>query len=261
VVRWALVTGASQGIGRDVARLAADDFSGLVLSGRDELALEALQVELARPGLEIRVVVADLATDAGVDHLLAATLEAGIIPELLVNNAGLGAWGLSAELAPSREEEILAVNVRALTRLTRAFLPAFQARGRGRILNVASTAAFQAGPRMAVYYASKAYVLHYSEALAYELKESGVTVTVLCPGPTHSRFHDRAGTQRSTLVVGGLLPVADSFPVARAGYRGALRGKRLVIPGIINRIAVFAVRFAPRRLATAVVAFVARPAA
>ena len=134
------------------------------------------------------------------------------------------------------------------------------ARGSGRILNMASTAAFQPGPWMAAYYASKAYVLHYSEALSHELDGTGVTVTALCPGPTQSSFHERAGSRRSTLVVGGLLPVAESAFVARAGYRGARLGRRLVVPGLVNTLAVFLVRCVPRRMATAIAAWVARPA-
>lgn len=259
MARWALVTGASHGIGRDVARLAADDFSGLLLTGRDGAALAALAAELGRPGLSVRTLVADLSSDEGCRAVLDASLGAGIVPDLLVNNAGVGAWGLSLDLSWAQEEAILDVNVRALTRLTRAFVAPMVERGSGRILNVASTAAFQAGPRMAVYYASKAYVLHYSEALTHELAGSGVTVTVLCPGPTRSRFHERAGSERSSLVVGGLLPLADTEPVARAGYRGALAGRRLVIPGVINRLAVFAVRLGPRRWVTAVAGFLARP--
>jgi short-subunit dehydrogenase len=257
---WALITGASHGIGRDVARLAAVDVSGILLTGRDEPALAALAREVARPGLTVETCVADLAATAGVDALLERAARFGTPPDLLVNNAGLGAWGLSRDLPPSAEQTLIAVNIAALVRLTQAFQGPMVARGSGRILNVASTAAFQAGPRMAVYYASKAFVLHYSEALAHELAGTGVTVTALCPGPTHSEFHERAGTRRSTLVVGGILPVAKSAAVARAGYRGALAGRRVVVPGVINRWAVFLVRFAPRRWATAIAAFVARPA-
>lgn len=260
VIRWALITGASHGIGRDVARLAAVDVSGLLLTGRDAGALTALAAELARPGLIVHTHVADLATAEGVEDLLQWVQGLGIVPDLLVNNAGLGAWGLSRDLPAGSEEAIVSVNVWALTRLTQAFQAAMVSRGSGRILNVASTAAFQPGPRMAAYYASKAYVLHYSEALSHELTGTGVTVTTLCPGPTHSNFHERAGTRRSTLVSGRLLPVATSEAVARAGYRGALQGRRLVVPGLLNAVAVQLVRFAPRRLATAIAAWIGRPA-
>jgi short-subunit dehydrogenase len=259
VIRWALITGASHGIGRDVARLAADDFSGLVISGRDADALQALAAELARPGLEIVAVSSDLSTDAGVQALINRTLEVAGIPELVVNNAGFGLWGLSRDLPEGSEEAQVRVNALALTRLTGAFQAAMVARGSGRFLNVASTAAFQPGPRLAAYYATKAYVLHYSEALSYELGGTGVTVTTLCPGPTRSRFHERAGTLRSGLL-SGLLPVASSAAVARAGYRGALRGRRLVIPGLLNRLTAASVGFLPRRLVTAFSAFMARPA-
>ena len=260
MIRWALITGASHGIGRDVARLAAVDVSGLLITGRVAGALAELAAELARPGLVIHAHAADLSTPEGVESLIQWVRGFGVVPDLLVNNAGLGAWGLSRELPPGSEEAIVAVNVWALTRLTQAFQAPMVSRGSGRILNVASTAAFQPGPRMAAYYASKAYVLHYSEALAYELAGTGVTVTTLCPGPTHSNFHERAGTRRSTLVSGRLLPVASSAAVARAGYRGALNGRRLVVPGLLNALAVQLVRFAPRRLATAIAAWIGRPA-
>ncbi len=259
MTRWALITGASHGIGRDVARLAAVDVSGLLLTGRDGAALTALAAELARPGLVVQTHVADLATSAGVESLVQWVDSLGIVPDLLVNNAGLGAYGLSHTLPAGSEETIVAVNVAALTRLTQAFQAAMVRRGSGRILNVASTAAFQPGPRMAAYYASKAYVLHYSEALAYELAGTGVTVTVLCPGPTTSRFHERAGTHRSGLM-SGLLPVSRSQAVASAGYQGAMAGRRLVIPGLLNQLAAISVGFLPRRLVTALSAFMARPA-
>jgi len=259
-VAWALITGASHGIGRGVARLAAVDVSGLLLTGRDEGALRAVAAEFARPGLQVEVLAADLATPEGVQAVIDWTRSFDVIPDLLVNNAGLGAWGLSRELPPEAEATIVKVNVLALTRLTQAFQAAMVARGSGRILNIASTAAFQPGPWMAAYYASKAYVLHYSEALSHELDGTGVTVTALCPGPTQSSFHERAGSRRSALFVGGLLPVADSAFVARCGYRGALLGRRLVVPGLVNTLAVFLVRWVPRRMATAIAAWVARPA-
>ena len=255
---WALITGASHGIGRDVARLAAVDVSGLLLTGRDGEALGALASELMRPGLKVATYVADLGSERGVEGLIAWVRRQGVVPDLIVNNAGLGAWGLSRELAAAVERQIIDVNVQALSRLCHEFQSEMVARGSGRILNVASTAAFQPGPRMAAYYASKAYVLHYSEALAHELAGTGVTVTVLCPGPTYSRFHERAGTARSTLVAGGL-PMASSAAVARAGYRGALAGRRVVIPGLVNTLAAWMVRFAPRFLVTAISAFLSRP--
>lgn len=254
---WALVTGASVGIGRELAKLAAADGYDLILVARDADALDALSKELPTAAIWFAL---DLATPDGPELLAQAIESRGIVPELLVNNAGVGAWGLSRDLPLSAELTMVDLNVRALLFLTKRFLPAFIARRRGRILNVASTAAFQPGPYMAVYYATKAFVLHYSEALAHELSGRGVTVTTLCPGPTRSAFQERAGMQRSSLFVGGLLSIATAESVAAAGYRGALAGKRLVVPGLINRILVFSVRFAPRRVATAIAAFVARPA-
>ena len=146
---------------------------------------------------------------------------------------------------------MIQVNVAALTELVKRVLPGMLGRRRGRILNVASTAAFQPGPLMAVYYATKAYVLSFSEALANELSGTGVTVTALCPGPTITEFQKTAGVEKTALFTGPL--VMDAAAVARAGYRGMLRGQRLVIPGVANNVLVQALRVSPRRLATAII--------
>ena len=171
--------------------------------------------------------------------------------DFLVNNAGLGASGPFAVSDPRRIDEMLYVNMVAPTQLTRAILPGMLERRRGRILNVASTAAFQPGPFMAVYYATKAYVLSFSEALASEVGGSGVTVTTLCPGPTRTGFGVEAGNQASRLMRGAM-PVMESAVVARAGYRAMMRGQSLVIPGLVNRIQVLAVRLPPRRVVTGI---------
>jgi short-subunit dehydrogenase len=251
---WALVTGASSGIGLELARLAAADGHDLVLIARRRDALEALAAELrARHGCASLVLPMDLAPRAAADEVAAALASRGIVPALLVNNAGVGAWGLHRDLPLEAEQELLDLNVVTATRLVKRLLPGMLARGSGRILNVASTAAFQPGPWMAVYYASKAYLLHYSEALAHELAGSGVTVTALCPGPTPSGFQSRAGMRASALLR-GLLPATSAAFVARVGYRAARRGRRVAIPGLLNRLLVQALRFTPRRLATAVAA-------
>jgi short-subunit dehydrogenase len=161
-----------------------------------------------------------------------------------VNNAGFGSLGRFQALAPDTARNIIQVNVAALTELTRLFLPGMIARRRGRILNVASTAAFAPGPLMAVYYATKAYVVSFSEALAEELRGSGVSVTVLCPGPTRTEFQAVAGMGSARLF--RLPGVMDAAPVARAGYRGMMTGKRMVVPGWTNRGLPFVIRFSPR---------------
>ena len=256
---WALVTGASSGIGLELARLAAADGYNLVLVARGATRLDALATELqARHGLEALSLATDLAERDSTDRLVASLAARTIVPALLINNAGIGSYGLHQDVPLAAEQEVLDLNVVALTRLTRLLLPAMLARGSGRILNVASTAAFQPGPYMAVYYASKAYVLHYSEALGHELAGQGITVTALCPGPTRSGFQARAGMQASRLLR-GLVPMTSAEAVARSGYRGLLAGRRVVVPGLVNWLMAESMRFTPRRLATAIVARVSRP--
>jgi short-subunit dehydrogenase len=249
----ALITGASSGIGRELARLFARDGCDLVLVARRVDRLEALGEELARRhGIRSRAIGADLAAADAPGAIVAAVRDAGLTIDVLVNNAGFGTAGPFATTDLRTELELLQVNVVALTHLTKLLVPGMLARGRGAILNVASTAAFQPGPLMAVYYASKAYVLSFSEALAEELAGSGVTVTTLCPGPVPTEFQARAGMAGSRLFA--LAPlVGDAAAVARAGYAGLRRGKRLVIPGLANRLLVQSQRLAPRRLVTKIV--------
>ena len=258
--RWALVTGASGGIGAEFARLAAADGYHLVLVARNADLLASLAGELTtRHAVEVLCVPLDLARREAANDLIARLAARAIVPDLLINNAGTGLYGLHRHTPVEAELALIDLNIVTLTRLTKRLLPEFLARGSGRILNVASTAAFQAGPYMAVYYASKAYVLSYSEALAHELRGSGVTVTALCPGPTVTGFQARAGVRRSPRMLGGLVPIASATAVARAGYRGLLAGRGLVIPGLVNRLLVASLRLTPRRLATAVIARINRP--
>src|SRR5262249_6070919 len=171
-----------------------------------------------------------------------------IAVDVLVNNAGVGVYGFFAKTRMEDEVEMIEVNISAPTRLAKAFLPGMIERGRGAILNVASTAAFQPGPLMAVYYATKAYVLSFSEALASETAGTGVRVTVLCPGPTLTEFQQRAGFKPMRLR--GPL-VTSAAEVARAGWEGMKKGKRIVVPGLVNKMLVQAERVVPRRLVTA----------
>jgi len=179
--------------------------------------------------------------------------QAAVQVDVLVNNAGYGTSGPFETTELRTELDLLQVNVVALTHLTKLLLPAMLAAKRGRILNVASTAAFQPGPFMAVYYASKAYVLSFSEALAEELSGTGVTVTTLCPGPVPTGFQARAGVDLKKVVRTPL--VMDAAAVARAGYVGLMKGKRLVVPGLGNKLLVQSERFAPRRLVTKIARF------
>lgn len=241
-----LVTGASSGIGEELARLFAADGSDLVLVARRRERLEALAAELEkRHGVAVGVEAVDLSRPERLAELCRRLDQQGVEVDVLVNNAGFGARGTVAELPEERQLEMVRLNIEALTALTRALLPGMLARRRGGILNVGSVAGFQPGPFMAVYYASKAYVLSFSEALAEELRGSGVGVTVLAPGPTVTGFQEAAGLEGSLLFE--LLPMAAA-PVARAGHRGFRRGKVLVVPGLGNRLLAFSHRLFPRRL-------------
>lgn len=256
--RSALVTGASAGIGLSLARRMAQDGWDLALTARSEAELEAVAAELRRKhGVRALVVPADLA-DPDAPGTLQQTLEqAGFPVEFLVNNAGFGTWGPFAGQPLESQLAMLQVNVVALTELTHRFLRAMRERGSGRILNVASTAAFQPGPDMAVYYASKAYVLHFTEALGWELRGTGLTVTALCPGPTESEFQDRAGMSGTRVGANPLMMDADS--VAEAGYRGAMKGTPIVVPGVANRVGSWLPRFVPRALTRRATAFLNSP--
>jgi len=247
----ALVTGASGGIGLELARLFAADGHGLVLVARSSDKLSALAEELSgKHNVNARVLPADLARAEAPREIFEELRREGVSVDALVNNAGIGSYGLFAETDAKTELDLLQINVVALTHLTKLFLPALIARRRGYVLNVASTAAFQPGPLMAVYYASKAYVLSFSEALANECRGTGVRVSALCPGPTETGFVAAAGMEESKLFDRGAMNARD---VAEAGYRGMLDGKTVVIPGFRNALVARAVGFMPRGLVTKVV--------
>jgi short-subunit dehydrogenase len=242
----ALVTGASSGIGLDIARdLAAKGFD-LILTARSRDALERIAAELSSAhGIHTYAFSYDLALADAPSELYDAVAATGHVVDVLINNAGFAMYGPFADGDTRTGLDLLQVNVVALTHLTRLFLPGMLKRGRGRILNVASTAAFQPGPLMAVYYASKAYVLHFSEAIAEEVRGTGVTVTALCPGATRTGFQKRGGLDDSKLFQGNVL---DSAAVARDGVAAMLRGQMLVIPGLRNQVLIALERFSPRWL-------------
>jgi uncharacterized protein len=241
-----LVTGASSGIGLELARLFAADGSALVLVARSIVKLEALAAELRDAHkVDVRVEAADL-IDPGAPRRLHEALErGGVAVDVLVNNAGFGAIGPVASLDTKRQLDMVSVNVAALTHLSRLFLPGMLARARGGILNVSSTAGFQAGPNMAVYYATKAYVLSFSEALTEEVRDKGVTVTCLCPGPTDTGFKEEAGMEGVALFRLGAM---DAPTVARIGHRAFRSRRAVVIAGFGNKVPTFLERFAPRAL-------------
>jgi short-subunit dehydrogenase len=255
MVASVLVTGASTGLGRELALCAARDRCQLVLLARDVERLRAVAAEalaLGAPAAE--VLPGDLSRREAPSEIVAELERRGLAIDTLVNNAGLGVHGPFAENDLAAELGAIQVDLVALVELTRRLLPPMLAARRGRVLNVASTAAFQPGPYMATYYAAKAFVLSFSEALAAELAGSGVTVTCLCPGPTATEFQGRAGLDELGLFRSRLLRLAPAESVARAGWRGMLRGSRLVVPGLGNKLGVQVQRLMPRRLAPAVVA-------
>jgi uncharacterized protein len=246
-----LITGASSGIGRELAHLFASDRYRLVLVARNRSALHQLSDDLrSRYGVEARVSPSDLAHPSAPSDLYQELQEAGIVLDVLVNNAGFGGSGPFAETDWNNEAEMIQVNIVAVTHLTKLFLPQICSR-RGKLLNVASVAAFLPGPYTAIYYASKAFVLHFTEALAEELSGSGVTVTCLCPGPVETNFHKRAHVGGSSRAYGPLF--MDVREVARAGYEGMKQGKRVVIPGWKNRLLTEMLRLVPRNTVTRMV--------
>jgi len=250
-----LITGASGGIGYELAKLFARDHHNLVLVARSADKLAQVANELQPRGVTVKTIALDLASPPAPKFLFDQLQREGIAVDILINNAGFGAFG---EFAQMPEDEILgqiSLNITALTELSRLFLPPMIARRSGRIMNVASTAAFQPGPLMAVYYATKAYVLSFSEALANELRGSGVTVTCFCPGATHTGFAKRAGTENSRLFkqIGAM----SAEKVALDGYRAVMEGRTTAISGAHNWVVAQSTRFAPRRIVTAVSRWIA----
>jgi short-subunit dehydrogenase len=245
--RVAIVTGASDGIGAELARLMAKRGHDLALVARRRERLEALATEIAGTGRPLPLVIPlDLSEPSAPDALAHALREAGAEPAILVNNAGFGLQGQVAELDAAEQLRMVDVNIRALTALTLKFLPDLIA-NRGRLLNVASVAAFLPGPGMAIYYATKAYVLSFSEALSQELAAKGVSVTALCPGPVPTGFQAAAGMSRDLTKA---MSFAQTSPqaVAEAAYKGMMAGRRVVMPSFTDWVSASAAALTPRGL-------------
>lgn len=261
----AVVTGASSGIGEELAKLFAADGYDLVLVARGREALERVGQALeSAHGIRALAVPANLTDPAAPEAVFRAARNAGLEVTALVNNAGFGVHGAFTEVEGhaandlGRELDMIQVNVSALTHLTKLFLPEMVARGQGRVLNVASTAAFQPGPFMAVYYATKAYVLSFSEGVALELKGTGVTITTLCPGPTHTGFQKHAGAEATRLFHSPL--VMDAPEVAKVGYRAMQKGKRVVVSGVFNKLLAGGTRLVPHGVSGRIVEMMHKPA-
>ncbi len=246
---YALITGAASGIGRHLAIEFAARGLDLLLVARNEPALHALQAELqATHAVRVTLMGQDLAQPGAAADLYARVRAILPAPDVLVNNAGFGVYGNFHQADDEVLERMVQVNILVVTQLARLALPEMRQRGSGRILNVASCAAFNAGPLMAVYFATKAYVLHFSEAIAQECAGSGVTVTALCPGATATEFHRTAGFPGESWLFAPPI-AAHPATVARYGIRAMYAGRRIAIPGLMNKVSVFMLRFIPRRLA------------
>jgi len=257
--RRALITGASGGIGEAFARILADEGWELALVARNEEQLHRVAGVLrAKYRIEAHVIALDLGrADAG-QVLEEALKERGFAPDVVINNAGFGLCGAALELPVAEQLAMVDVNARALADLTLRFVPGMMARGRGGgVLNVASLAAFMPGPGMAVYFATKAFVLSFSEALAEELKDKGITISAFCPGPVRTSFLDRSGMRK--VWMSRLLAPMKADKAAWAGWQGFKEGARVVVPGILGHLAVAGARILPRALMRKIAAFLLRP--
>jgi uncharacterized protein len=252
IMATALITGASLGIGLEFAKTFAAAKNNLVLVARNEDKLKSLSAELQNTyGITVKVITADLSNMDEVQKVYDICKAENITIDYLVNNAGVGVFDFFADADWNKTEQMINLNITSLTKMCRLFIPDMVARKSGKILNVASTAAFQPGPTMAVYYASKSYVLFFSEALYNELQGTGVSVTCLCPGATQSNFFEAASMQESNLVKGKKLPTSKE--VAAFGYKAMMKNKMTVIHGLINTIMATSIRFTPRKLVLKIV--------
>ena len=252
-----LITGASGGIGYELAKLFARDHHDLILIARSGDKLAQIATELRAQNVTVKTIALDLATPLAPKFLFDQLQPEGVAIDILINNAGFGAFGEFAQMSNDEIFGQIQLNIISLTELTRLFLPAMLARRTGRIMNVASTAGFQPGPLMAVYYATKAYVISFSEALANEVRNSGVTVTCFCPGATHTGFAKRAGNDKSRVFK--QLGAMNVKRVALDGYRAVMEGRTLAISGAHNWLVAQSTRFAPRKLVTAISRWISEP--
>lgn len=252
-MKTALITGASSGIGYELAKIFANNATNLVLVARTESKLEELSSILSDKGITIHILPLDLSQPDAAGKVFSFCEYNRIQIDYLINNAGIGDFGLFAESDWPKQNQMINLNINALTHLTRLFLPGMIRNKSGKIMNVASTAAFEPGPVMSVYFATKAYVLSFSEAISSELEGTGITVTVLCPGPTQSGFINTSGMGESRLVKGRKLPTSKE--VAEYGYKVFIKGKTIAIHGLTNTIITTLIRFIPRPLLRKAVKF------
>lgn len=248
---YTLITGATSGIGYELTMLFGKHNHDLILVARNEERLKKIQKKLDEGfGIDVIILKKDLTFEGDVEEIISFVERNNLVVDNLVNNAGAGSFGYFHEVDCKKDLDMIKVNIYALTRLTKYFLQKMIERNNGGILNVASTAAFQSGPIMSVYYATKAYVLSLTEAIQEEVKERGIKVTALCPGPVATEFQKRASVKKSKLSSGYMM---DAKTVATIGYKGFMSGKTLIIPGLKNKILVQSLRILPRNLVRKVI--------
>lgn len=241
--KYVLITGASSGIGYELAKLFSNDGYNLILVARSLSNLKKVKEELNRSNIDIQILNLDLSKTGECDKLISFIESNNLCVEVLVNNAGIGSFGQFCGIKWEVEESLIDINIKAVTKLTKYFLSKFIERKSGGILNVASTAAFAAGPKMATYYGSKSYVLNLTEAIHEEVKDKGINVSCLCPGPVRTSFQEKAGIQKSEKAKKYLMEAEE---VARIAYKDFKKGKVIIIPGFKNKLLVLANKFLPR---------------
>lgn len=247
---YTLITGASTGIGYELAKLFAKDRHNLILVARDEGKLETAKNELSKYNVEVKILSLDLSKSEDIQGLFNYVEMNKLNVDILVNNAGIGTFGDFSEIEWVKEEALIDINIKVLTKLTKYFLPKIIECKNGGILNVASTAAFCSGPRMAAYYASKAYVLNLTEAIYEECKDSGIKISCLCPGPVKTTFQDKAGIKKSESAKKYLM---DAEEVAKVSYKDFKKGKLIIIPGMKNKLLVIGNKLLPRRISRKII--------
>ena len=249
-INYTLITGASTGIGYELAKLFAKDRHNLILVARDEGKLETAKNELSKYNVEVKILSLDLSKSEDIQGLFNYVEMNKLNVDILVNNAGIGSFGDFSEIEWVKEEALIDINIKVLTKLTKYFLPKIIECKNGGILNVASTAAFCSGPRMAAYYASKAYVLNLTEAIYEECKDSGIRISCLCPGPVKTTFQDKAGIKKSESAKKYLM---DAEEVAKVSYKDFKKGKLIIIPGMKNKLLVIGNKLLPRRISRKII--------
>lgn len=245
-----LITGATTGIGYELAKLYAKDEKNLILVARNDERLKLVKDELSLYRVNVYTIALDLSEDNSCEKVLDFVNKNNLSVDILINNAGVGSFGYLSEIEMEKELKLIDINIRALTELTKTFLPIMISHGAGAIMNVASTAAFCAGPKMATYYASKAYVLNFTEALYEEVKGSNIKISCLCPGAVKTNFQEKSGIRKKEAAKKALMTPEE---VARVAYRDFKKGKLIIIPGFKNKVIIIFNKFIPRSLSRKII--------